>query len=301
MIVRLLNRVGPYILGGRGYRFVKNRVKSMLARVRLFQMNTAIRKPIAAPIATEVEDYYDKETDAYLGTYGVILQAERPASDADLITYFSKSMAIRDGMHLLDAGCGVCGPAVGLAKHNSITIEAITVSEVQVVKARQYVTENRLDTCIHVMKADYSNLSKLYATNTFDLVYFLETLGYANDLRTVLTGVANVLKQGGSVYIKDFFLVPILDIEQRKVQRDYTEDIRNQYLYRILDLTHLLATLREVGLFIEFIRPIAITEDFTLAAVFETVRSTHTAYTKTMQAPFQLFEALELKFKKAYP
>ncbi|MBD2752594.1 class I SAM-dependent methyltransferase [Spirosoma validum] len=273
----------------------------MVARVRLSQMNKAIRKPIAAPNTTEVEDYYDRETDAYLSTYGVIIQADRPSLDTDLINYFSKSMAVRDGMHLLDAGCGVCGPAVGLAKNNSITIEAITISEVQVVKSRQYVTENGLDTCINVTKADYANLSKLYAPNTFDLVYFMETLGYANDLRTVLAGVARVLKQGGSVYVKDFFLVPILNIEQRKVQRDYTEAIRNEYLYRILDLNYLVATLKEVGLFIEYIRHFDITEDFTIAAGFEVIRSNHTVYTKTLHAPFQIFEVVELKFKKVYP
>lgn len=299
--VVLLNRVGPYVLGGRGYRFIKSRVKSMLASVRLSQMNKAIRKPIAAPITADVEEYYDRETDAYLSTYGVIIQADRPSLDTDLMNYFSKSMAVRDGMHLLDAGCGVCGPAVGLAKNNNITIEAITISEVQVVKARQYVTENGLDKRINVAKADYADLSKLYAANTFDVVYFMETLGYANDLRTVLTGVAKVLKQGGSVYIKDFFLVPILDIEKRKIQRDYTEDIRNEYLYRILDLNHLVATLKETGLYIEFIRHFDIIEDFTIAAGFEVIRNNHTVYTKTLHAPFQIFEVLEIKFRKVYP
>ena len=301
MTVRLLNRIGPYILGRRGYQFVKDQAKSMLARVRLLRLHKAIRKPIAAPITTEVENYYDRETDAYLSTYGVIIQADRPSSDTDLIRYFSNSMAVRDGMHLLDAGCGVCGPAVGLAKNNNITIEAITISEVQVAKSRQYVAENGLDTCINVTKADYANLAKLYPANTFDLVYFQETLGYAHDLRTVLAGVASVLKQGGSVYIKDFFLVPILNIEQRKVQRDYTEDIRNEYLYRILDLNHLVATLKEVGLFVEFIRHFDIIEDFTIAAGFEVIRNTHTVYTKTLHAPFQIFEVLELKFRKVYP
>ncbi len=301
MIKPLLNRLGPHLFGRRGYQLVKRRLKSVLERAQISRMNRAMRKPIAAPITTEVEDYYDRETDAYLSTYGEIIQSARPASDADLMDYFADSMAIRDGMHLLDTGCGVCGPAVGLAKRYTITIEAITISEIQVLKSRQYITENGLDECINVTKADYANLPKLYSTNSFDLVYFLETLGYANDIRAVLAGAASVLKQGGCVYVKDFFLVPILDIEKRKVQHDYTERIRNEYLYRILDLNQLVTTLRETGLFVEFIRPMSITEDFTKAALFETANSSHSIYTKAINAPFQLFESLEMKFRKVYP
>ncbi|GAB3544160.1 hypothetical protein GCM10027577_14320 [Spirosoma fluminis] len=248
-----------------------------------------------------MEAYYDQETDAYLKTYGKIIQSARPASDDELIAYFSDSMGIRDGMHLLDAGCGVCGPAVGLAKTHTVTIEAITISDVQVRKSRQYVAENQLDQLIHVAKADYANLAELYPPGTFDLVFFLETLGYANDVGAVLKAVTTVLKPGGSVYIKDFFLVPILDEDKRDLQRTYTESIRREYLYRIPDLTDLVDTLRAMGLFLEFIRPMAITEDFTRAALFETVNTTHAIYTKTMHTPFQLFESLELKFRKVYP
>ena len=44
-----------------------------------------------------------------------------------------------------------------------------------------------------------------------------------------------------------------------------------------------------------------ITEDFTRAALFETVNKAHTVYTKAIHTPFQLFESLELKFRKVYP
>ncbi|GAB3513267.1 hypothetical protein GCM10027341_55080 [Spirosoma knui] len=248
-----------------------------------------------------MEAYYDQETDSYLKTYGKIIQSARPASDDDLIAYFANSMGIRDGMHLLDAGCGVCGPAVGLAKLHKITLEAITISDVQVRKARQYVAENQLEQSIYVSKADYANLAELYPPGNFDLVFFLETLGYANDVGAVLNAVTTVLKPGGSVYIKDFFLVPILEDDKRAVQQTYTESIRREYLYRIPNLTDLIDTLREMGLFLEFIRPMAITEDFTRAALFETVNTAHSVYTKTMHTPFQLFESLELKFRKVYP
>ena len=297
----LVTFVCPKAIGKSGYRFVKNKLKSVLAGRRFSRVNAARQKPIAAPVANEVAAYYDKETDAYLSTYGTIIQAARPASDADLIHYFSESMGIRDGMHLLDAGCGVCGPAVGLATKRAITIEAITISNVQVLKARQYVSENQLDGRIEVTRADYADVADLYAANTFDLVFFLETLGYATDIRLVLAGVTRVLKPGGSVYIKDFFLVPMLDDDQQRRQHAYAACIREEYLYRIPDLTQLVAVLRELGLFIEFIRPMAITEDFTRAALFETVNQSHVVYTKTINTPFQLFESLELKFRKVYP
>ena len=42
-------------------------------------------------------------------------------------------------------------------------------------------------------------------------------------------------------------------------------------------------------------------KDGAVTALFEAMNSAHTVYTKAIHTPFQLFESLELKFRKVYP
>src|SRR6187402_522398 len=111
--------------------------------------------PIKAPVVKEVEEYYNSNTAEYLSSYGKIIQAARPTSDNEFIKHISENIGIEDGMHILDAGCGVCGPAVEFAKLKKITIDAVTISEVQVLEARKHISENNLDLSINVKKGDF--------------------------------------------------------------------------------------------------------------------------------------------------
>lgn len=247
-----------------------------------------------------VEEYYDKHTQSYLESYGKIIQSARPASDDDFVDHFIESIGITDGMYLLDAGCGVCGPAIEIAKRKKVNIQAITISEVQVDKAVEYISKENLCESIKVIKGDFSNLEKHYYSNTFDIVYFLETLGYSEDFKDVLRGAIKTLKPGGFIYIKDYFTVPILNELNKNEQRRNVELIKEQYLYNVHNLRDMVGVLNDLGLYIEFIKPLKIIEDFSKAASFEIDNDTHFVYTKVMHLPFQLFESIELKFRKVY-
>lgn len=250
--------------------------------------------------AKHIENYYDKNNDLYLKRYGTIIQAARPQSDKDLIEYYIKSMNINDGMRLLDAGCGVCGIAIEFAKKMNVHIDGITISTKQFDVASSDINENNLTNKINVIKGDYSELHKHYPENYFDLIYFHESLGYADDMIKVLQSANQVLKPGGSIYIKDFFLVPITNKSNKIIQNDFKKEIRKQYLYNVLDFEMLVAVLRNLGLYIEFIKSMDVIEDFTRALNYELSNNEHDIYTKAINNSFQLFEPLEFKFKKMY-
>jgi sterol 24-C-methyltransferase len=278
---------------------MKSKLASLFSAIKLSGQKSVIDSiPIKDPVVKEVEEYYNTHTAEYLSTYGKIIQAARPTSDNEFIKHISENIGIEDGMHLLDAGCGVCGPAVEFAKLKKITVEALTISEVQVVEARKHISENNLDLSIHVRKGDFTNLESIYSPNSFDKIYFLETLGYANDFKKVLAGAVKTLKTGGSIYIKDFFTVPIVDNDHKKIQHEIIGKIREEYLYRVFNITELIAASRDLGMYIEFIKPLSLKEDFTKAASFELQNDLHNIYTTAINTPFQLFEALEVKFRK---
>src|SRR6056297_890934 len=105
------------------------------------------------------EKYYDSWTEKYLNSgYGNIIQAHRPTNVEDLLNYTAKKAGIKDEMKILDAGCGVCGPAVFFAKKFDIKIEALTISEVQLNHSKKLINQNELNNKIKLFKGDFHNL-----------------------------------------------------------------------------------------------------------------------------------------------
>src|SRR5215510_2434185 len=107
----------------------------------------------------EVARYYDNWTERYVESYGSILQASRPTSDDELLTYIADSTGMEKGMRVLDAGCGVCGPSIYFAQSKGVTIDAVTISRKQAEISRGEVAKNRLEANINVYEADFHNLS----------------------------------------------------------------------------------------------------------------------------------------------
>lgn len=278
---------------------IKTAAKAIRNRLFNHQLKP-ILQPIANPVTSEIEAYYDRENDSYLSTYGKIIQASRPASDEEFIDYLIDAIGLEDGMKVLDAGCGVCGPAIEFANRKKLDIHAITVSGVQVEESNKNIIEANLIDCIHVKKGDFTHLDAVYEADSFDKIFFLETLGYAVDIRTVLSSAVKVLKRGGSIYVKGFFEVPVLEAEKRKIQHHIIGQVRAEYLYKSVDTIDLIAAFRELGLYIEFVRPFAMKEDFTKASTFEQQNNLHNIYTTAINSSFQIVEVLEVKFKKIY-
>ncbi len=262
--------------------------------------NTSVKNHVKHPVSDEIETYYDNRTDDYVRDYGDIIQAARPASDEEFINFLVESIGLQEGMRLLDAGCGVCGPAIGIAKSRNVIIDGITISKKQVDESRKNIEKEGLSDRIRPIKGDFHKLQEYYSPVSFDIIYFLETLGYAENIRTVLEGSLKVLKAGGYIYIKDFFLVPLVNKEHEKIRQHSLEEIRNQYHYKVPNLTKLISELRSLGLYIEYVRKLDFKEDFAKAAAFEKNNEDHQIYTNVIHNEFQLFEPLELKFKKLH-
>lgn len=163
------------------------------------------RQAVEGHYTSGVRAYYDQNTQAYLDGFGEIFQGSRPASTEDLMRHIAEGARIHDGLRVLDAGCGVCGPATWLAGHHDLKLEALTLSEVQVQAGRKRVAAKGLQDRISVRVGDFHRLTDLYAENSFDRVLFLESICHAQDYRAVLHQAWQVLKPGGLLYIKDFY------------------------------------------------------------------------------------------------
>lgn len=166
----------------------------------------------SADYMARVRSYYDRTLAAYLDDVGTSFQAglvvPEGASEQPLMVasnlYLAAQAGVRPGDRVLDAGCGVCGPSIDIARHvDDITIEALTISPAQHARACERIAEAGLTGRIRVHLRDYHALP--YAPGSFDVALFLESAGYSYDRHALFSEVFRVLRPGGTIFLKDVF------------------------------------------------------------------------------------------------
>lgn len=157
-----------------------------------------------------VRRYWKNAHTAYLENVGTTFQAGRikvgpsedPVTGSNL--YLAAAAGIGPGCHVLDAGCGVCGPGIDIARNiEGVRIAAITISPEQAATASKLVRKAGLQARIELLVGDFHRLP--FAPSLFDVVCFFESSGYSHNLRVLFSEVRRVLRPGGRVYIKDVF------------------------------------------------------------------------------------------------
>lgn len=224
-----------------------------------------------SPAATTevVEQYYETWTERYLDTGGDVIQAVRTTHIEDLLDYFMQGSDLQPGEKILDAGCGVCGPAIHFAKKMPLAIHGVTISQKQVTIAKEKIEHAGLQDMISVIKGDYHKLEAYFSPNFFDKVLFLESLGHAVAPDQVLKSTFKVLKPGGYLYIKDFYTKESDDPNEQKRILEVVANINRLYAYNTLDLHLIISTLRRIGFEIIFIKKPEFQDDTTIRALFE--------------------------------
>jgi len=206
---------------------------------------TSVPTSTASP--ESVGRFYDETTDDFLTVYGEVIQAFRTQNPATLLDYQIQAMGLKPGMVAIDAGCGVCGPACHFASHSGASIQAVTVSTVQAEKAQAKITERGLHNQVTVQVGDYHQLPTLFAADSADVVYFLESFGHSHDKAAAIDSAWGVLKPGGMLYIKDLFLKEAVLPGHRALMDREVERINTAYHYNIADLYEVLRHLRQQG------------------------------------------------------
>lgn len=117
--------------------------------------------------------------------------------------YLARRAGIHDGLRVLDAGCGVGGPALAIAAAYDVVIDGVTVSPVQVELGRELVAAAGLEGRVRLHLADYHALP--FPAATFDVALVFEATCYSHDKPELAAELGRVLRPGGTLYIKDVF------------------------------------------------------------------------------------------------
>jgi ubiquinone/menaquinone biosynthesis C-methylase UbiE len=233
---------------------IRGRARGSAPPVSLTPIRDARRRP-TGHTTEEVRTYYEEVTPAYLAGFGEIFQGSRPESNEALIDYIVDAAAIEDGMRVLDAGCGVAGPAIAIAKRRAVTIDGLTIAAAQVSEAERRIVAQGLADRVIVQQGDFHALDCHFAAASFDRVVFLESLCHAESYATALASAHRVLKPGGALYIKDYYAVDTRAHPERAEGR--MQDLANlnrTYRLQMPDLASVVDVLTGTGFIIKYMR-----------------------------------------------
>lgn len=158
----------------------------------------------------QVQSLYDRWSEVFLRCAGpthqtVLLPVGLGPRETNL--EMARRLGVVDAMVLLDAGCGVGGPAIDLASEfKRLRVEGLTISPAQVALAATEIAAAGLSERVRVQQGDYHTLP--FGDATFDAAWLLESSCYSPSPPRLLAELFRVLRPGAQVYLKDLFADP---------------------------------------------------------------------------------------------
>ena len=204
--------------------------------------------------SAQVAAFYNQTTHKFLEVYGEIIQAFRTNDVSVYLDYTIQNAELKDGQKILDAGCGVGGPASYFASTLNVEIEGITISSVQVEKSKEIIATKKLRGKVNIKQGDYHCIDEVYGNEIFDRVLFLESFGHSSNKPLLIEKAFRTLKPGGILYIKDLFVRehPNL-VDGKKIDR-IVHEINKAYCYHVADLHEVLSALRKLNFILLFVK-----------------------------------------------
>ncbi|HEV2012740.1 MAG TPA: methyltransferase domain-containing protein [Candidatus Dormibacteraeota bacterium] len=163
---------------------------------------------------TPIRQYYDETWPDYRllwlspSNYAIHFGywGERTHSHADALNQLNAELASRigisRGVRILDAGCGVGGSAIWLARQLGVDVVGITPVASQVERARHFATEHHVSRQAQFLQQDYTGTS--FPAASFDVVWAMESLCHAADKRAFYEEARRVLRPGGRLGIVEY-------------------------------------------------------------------------------------------------
>lgn len=258
-----------------------------------------LRSPGPAELSSaRVARYYDEWHERYMAAFGDTFQSQRTADLGELFSHIADQAELAPGMRVLDAGCGIAGPALWLARHRGVSVTALNISGVQTAEARARVAAAALGERVHVVEGDFHRLAELFPPESFDAVLFLESLVHSDHPHLVLAAAHRVLRPGGVLYVKDLFQrAHIAERSERARVRRVVANVNRHFCLNVKVQSEFLAALAGAGLELEWLRepPLATGHDLGNAFVAANAIDIYEG------PPVTFLDWLELKARKPSP
>lgn len=152
---------------------------------------------------------------------------------------------LRNGMVILDAGCGLLGPAKYiLNKFNKIKIHAITNAESRYkLELKKVINDKRYNNRLKIHFDNFNNIDTMFKKMTFDRILFMESINYANDIDSLLNKTHTLLKNKGKIYIRSLMRYKT---DKENLIKKFT-DIENKLDMNIYTHENMISLLQKAG------------------------------------------------------
>ena len=104
---------------------------------------------------------------------------------------------------VLDAGCGIGGSSLWLAKNIGCNVTGISLSAKQVETANKLALAENLQALAVFEQQDFTATN--YEAESFDVIWAIESVCHANDKSKFINEAYRLLKKGGRLILADFF------------------------------------------------------------------------------------------------
>ncbi|KAK4458340.1 putative SAM-dependent methyltransferase [Cladorrhinum samala] len=130
---------------------------------------------------------------------------------------FAHIARLKEGMKVLDLGCGVGGPARTICQETGCDIIGITNNDWLVARGTELNKKHGLDHKIKLQVAEFTSLP--FPDNHFDAAYSIEALCYAPDQAEAYREIFRVLKPGAPFTNHDWCMTDRFDEEGNREHR----------------------------------------------------------------------------------
>jgi len=150
----------------------------------------------------QIRSYYDLVTDFYEFGWGrsfhfcpQFAKESRQLAMQRHQLRLAEKLKLKPGMRVLDAGCGVGGPLLNIARHSGAHITGLNICEYQLAKARRYAAKARMQHQTDFVVGDFMNAPLSDAS--FDAIYTIEASVHAKSRLKCFQEMHRLLKPGG--------------------------------------------------------------------------------------------------------
>jgi cyclopropane fatty-acyl-phospholipid synthase-like methyltransferase len=117
--------------------------------------------------------------------------------------FLAHKAGVGSATHVLDAGCGVGGSSIWLARHRGARVTGITIAPEQVDIATRLSREAGLEHLLSFHEMDFAATS--FPEGSFDVVWNIESMCHSFDKEQYLRHVLKLLAPGGRFVCLDMF------------------------------------------------------------------------------------------------
>lgn len=130
---------------------------------------------------------------------------------------------------VLDAGCGVGGSSIWIAKNFGARVTGISISPSQVKKSKAHSREAGVSNLTEFYQMDYE-VTK-FRDSSFDIVWAIESFCHSPDKSKLLKEMFRILKPGGKMIVADGFQKNLAKSEEE--QKDFDNFLHGFAVYKI--------------------------------------------------------------------